>query len=41
MENKPASLDVVPLVKSLGGILPHLGVVDKRLAIPKRARYRA
>ena len=38
MENKPASLLVVPLGKALGAGLPHLGVVDKWMATPKRAR---
>ena len=37
MENKPASSFVVSLGKALGGIL-HLGVVDRWLATPKRAR---
>ena len=37
MENKPASLLVVPLGKALGGI-PHLGVADRWPAAPKRAR---
>ena len=37
MENKPASLLVVPLGKALSGIF-HLGVVDRWLATPKRAR---
>ena len=37
VENKPASLLVVPLGKALGGI-PHLGVVDRWPATPKRAR---
>ena len=37
VENKPASLLVVPLGKALSGI-PHLGVVDRWLATPKRAR---
>ena len=39
MENKPASLPVlvVPLEKALSGI-PHLGVVDRWPATPKRAR---
>ena len=37
MEKKPASLLVVPLGKALSGI-PHLGVVDRWLATPKRAR---
>ena len=36
MENKPASLLVVPLEKALSGI-PHLGVVDRWPATPKRA----
>ena len=34
MENKPASLIVVPLRKALGGI-PNLGVVDRWPATPK------
>ena len=37
VENKPASLLVVPLGKTLSGI-SHLGVVDRWLATPKRAR---
>ena len=37
VENKPASLLVVPLGKALSGF-PHLGVVDRWLATPKRAR---
>ena len=37
VENKPASSLVVPLGKALSGI-PHLSVVDKWLATPKRAR---
>ena len=37
MKNKPASLLVVPLGKALSGI-PHLSVVERRLANPKRAR---
>ena len=37
MVNKPASLLVVSLGKALSQI-PHLGVVDKWLATPKRAR---
>ena len=37
MENKPASLLVVPLRKALSGI-PHLGVVDRWQATAKRAR---
>ena len=37
VENKPASLLVVPLGKTLNGI-PHLGAVDRWLATPKRAR---
>ena len=37
MKNKPASLLVVPLGKALSGI-PHLDVVDRWLATPKRAR---
>ena len=37
MENKPASSLVVPLERHLTG-LPHLGVVDRWLATPKRAR---
>ena len=40
VENKPASLLVVPLGKALSEI-PHLGVVDRWLAIPKRARCSA
>ena len=35
VENKPASLLVAPLGKALSGIL---GVVDRWLATPKRAR---
>ena len=38
MENKPASLLVVPLGEALSGIPPCLGVVDRWLATPKRAR---
>ena len=38
MENKPTSLIAVPLGKAFKGF-PHLGVVDKRPATPKRARY--
>ena len=37
VENKPASLLVVPLGQALSGI-PHLGVVDRWPATPKRAR---
>ena len=37
VENKPASLLVVPLGKALNGI-PHLSVVDRWPATPKRAR---
>ena len=37
VENKPASLLVVPLRKALSGI-PPLGVVDRWQATPKRAR---
>ena len=37
MENRPASLLVVPLEEHLAGF-PHLGVVDRWLATPKRAR---
>ena len=37
MQNKPASLLVVSLGKALAGLL-HLFVVDRWLAIPKRAR---
>ena len=37
VEKKPASLLVVPLGKTLIGI-PHLSVVDRLLATPKRAR---
>ena len=37
VENKPASLFVVPFGKALSGIT-HLGVVDRWLAIPKRVR---
>ena len=37
MWRKPASLLVVPLGKALNGI-PHLGVVDRWPATPKRAR---
>ena len=37
VENKPASLLVVPLGKALSGI-PHLGVVDRWVATLKRAR---
>ena len=37
MENKPASLLVVPLAKVLSWI-PHLGEVDRWPATPKRAR---
>ena len=37
MENKPASLLVVPLGKALSGI-SHLGVVDRWPATPKGAR---
>ena len=36
VENKPASL-LVPLGKALSGV-PHLGVVDRWLVTPKRAR---
>ena len=36
VENKPASLLVVPLGKALSGI-PHLGVVDRWPATPERA----
>ena len=38
LKNKPTSLLVVPLGKALSGI-PHLGVVDKWPATPKRAGY--
>ena len=38
VENKPASLLVVPLGKTLIKGFPHLGVVDRWLATPKRAR---
>ena len=37
MENKPASLLVVPLGKALSWI-PHRSVVERWLATPKRAR---
>ena len=37
VENKPASLLVVPLGKALSGIT-HLGVVERWPATPKRAR---
>ena len=37
VESKPASLLVVPLGKALNGI-PHLSVVDRWPATPKRAR---
>ena len=37
VKNKPASILVVPLGKTLSGI-PHLGVVDRWPATPKRAR---
>ena len=40
VENKQASLLVAPLGKALIGI-PHLGVVDRRPATLKRARYSA
>ena len=40
VENRPASLLVVPLGKALGEI-PHLGVVDGRLATSKQACYSA
>ena len=40
MENKLASLLVVPLGKALSEI-PHLGVVDRCPSTPKRARYSA
>ena len=40
MENKPASLLVVPLGKTLSGI-SHLGKIDKWLTTPERARYSA
>ena len=36
-ENKPASLLVVRWKRHLSGF-PHLGVVDRWLATPKRAR---
>ena len=38
LKNKPTSLLVVPLGKALSGI-PHLGVVDKWPATPKRVGY--
>ena len=38
VENKPASLLVVPLGKALSGILPSWCMVDRWLATPKRAR---
>ena len=39
MENKPASLLVVPLGKALNlARFAHFGVVDRWLATPKRAR---
>ena len=38
MKNKGASLIVVLLGKVLGGI-PHIGVIGKCPATPKRARY--
>ena len=38
MENKPASLLVAPLGKTLSGI-PNLRVVDRLAATPKGARY--
>ena len=41
MENKPASLLVVPLWEGHLAGFPHLGVVDRWLATPKRARYSA
>ena len=42
MENKPASLLVVPLGKVRNGIPPsHLGGVDRWPATRKRARYSA
>ena len=40
VENKPASLLVVPLGKHLAGF-PHLGVVDRWPATSKRVRYSA
>ena len=40
MENNPASLLAVPLGKALNRFF-HLGVVDRRPATPKRARYSA
>ena len=40
MENKPASLLVVPLGKVLPG-LPHVGVVDRWPVTPKRGCYSA
>ena len=40
MENKPASLLVVRLGRTLSGF-PHLGVVDRWPVTPKRARYSA
>ena len=40
MENKPASLPVVPLGKGPIGI-PHLRVVDSWSVTPKRARHNA
>ena len=38
MANKPTSSLVVPLGKAISGI-PHLGVVDRWPATPKRALY--
>ena len=38
VENKPASLHAVPLVKALNGV-PHLRVADIWPATSKRARY--
>ena len=38
MENKLASLLVVPLEKTLGEI-SHLGMVDRGPATPKQVRY--
>ena len=40
VKNKSASLLIGPLGKTLGGI-PHVGVVDRWLATPRRARYSA
>ena len=40
MEKKPATLLVVPLEEHLA-IFPHLGVVDRWPATPKRAWYSA